>query len=74
MGYKVVVGDVISIVANHPGMPWSVQGVDNFAGVSRDPIVANRPDLPGKVPLIRPCPVSRPTERSFNGLSRWLPS
>ena len=37
-------------------------------------IVANRPDLPGKVPLIRPCPVSRPTERSFNGLSRWLPS
>ena len=32
------------------------------------------PDLPGKVPLIRPCPASRPTERSFNGLSRWLPS
>ena len=37
-------------------------------------IVANRPDLPGKVPLIRPCPASRPTEGSFNGLSRWLPS
>ena len=41
---------------------------------SPTPIVANRPDLPGKVPLIRPCPVSRPTERSFNGVSRLLPS
>ena len=37
-------------------------------------IVTNRPNLPGKVPLTRPCPASRPTERSFNGLSRRLPS